>query len=171
MATDFPSADASKKSWFQTHDWQLGAIILAVVALFLALLIPLISTLRLMGGYHDFIRDLSASAAYGREHSTTTVTLDGELQKPNFDGIGEAIGCISDAGMGRTSDAEPEGGVLISFGDGTTLSLSPVAITTDERQNDTGVLVRYTREDGSAFAYDSDRLGYEALCDLMRLPS
>ena len=171
MAGDFPITEKGKPSWFQAHDWQLWAIIAATVVLVLALLIPLVGTLRFMNGYHDFIRELNESALYGREHGSTAITLDGTKQKPNFDGVSDVIGNISDAGVGKPSYAEPEGGILIDFGDGTTLSLSPVAITTESRQSDTGVLVRYTRADGSVYAYDTDRMGYEALCDRLHLPS
>lgn len=171
MAGDFPITEKGKPSWFQAHDWQLWAIIAATVVLVLALLIPLVGTLRFMNGYHDFMRELNESALYGREHGSTTITLDGTKQKPNFDGVSDAIGNISDASVGRPNDAEPNGGILIAFGDGTTLSLSPVAITTENRLSDMGVLVRYTRADGSVYAYDTDRMSYEALCDVLHLPS
>ena len=171
MTTGFPTVEKRAQSWFRSHDWQLWAIIAATGALFLILLVPLIGTLHFMNSYHDFVHDLSESAMYGREHGSTTITLDGEKQKISFDGVSDVIGNISDAGMGRPTKTEPDGGVIISFGDGTSLTLSEVAIETESRLSDTGVLVRYTRADGSVYAYDSDRLGYEALCDLLHLPS
>lgn len=171
MATDFPTTEEHKRSWLQAHDWQLGLIIAATATLFLVLLVPLISTLSFMNSYHEFIQSVSESARYGREHGTTTITRDGDAQKISFDGVSDVIGNLTDAGMGKPSKAEPDGGIAISFGDGTSLSLSPVAIETTSRLSDTGVLVRYTRADGSVYAYDSDRLGYEALCDLLHLPS
>lgn len=171
MASDFPISAKGKPNWLQSHDWQLGLIIAATVVMFLILLVPLIGTLGFMNSYHEFIRDVSESARYGREHGSSTIALDGELQKIDFDGISDVIGNLTDAGMGRPSDAKPEGGIVISFGDGTSLSLNEVPIETESRLSDAGVLVRYTRADGSVYAYDSDRLGFEALCDLMHLPS
>lgn len=171
MATDFPTTQRRKQNWFQAHDWQLGLIIAATATLFLVLLVPLIGTLSFMNSYHEFIQDVSESARYGREHGTTTITLDGEPQKVSFDGVSEVIGNLTDAGMGRPTKAQADGGILIGFGDGTSLSLSRISIDTTSRLSDTGVLVRYTRADGSVYAYDSDRLGYEALCDYLHLRS
>ena len=171
MSTAFPITEQQRQSWFQRHDWQLFAIIAVTIALFLVLLVPLIGTLRFMNGFHEFIQDVTASARYGREHRTTTITLNGERQKANFDGVSSVIGSLTDAGMGRPNDVMPNGGIAIEFGDGSGLSLSEVSITTASRQNDEGVLVRYTRPDGSVYSYDTDRMTFEALCDMLHMPS
>ena len=171
MPSSLPTIQKDKRSWFVAHDWQLGVIIAIVVTLFLAFLIPLISTLSFMNNYHDFVRDVSASALYGREHGTTVITLDGQKQKVSFDGVSQVIGNISDAGVGRPSDDKPLGGVVITFGDGTSLSISPTSIVTESDKTVDGVLVRYKRADGSVYAYDTDRMTYEALCEMMHLPS
>ena len=171
MASGFPIAKKRKANWFDDHDWQLWAILAVAVGISLAILIPLISSLRLTLGYNDFMRDVSGSASYGREHGTTVIMFDGVRQKPNVDGVSRVIETLSDAGMGRPSDEVAESGVVISFGDGTSLSLNEVTIDGATKQGDLGVLVCFERQDGSIYAYDSDHMSYEALCATLGLPS
>ena len=171
MASGFPTARTKARSRIASFDWQMCVIVVGVVALFLALLIPFAKTVTLMLDYNSFLMDVTQSATYARDHDACTITFDGASEDVLYDGISRALDHIADVGMGSPNDTEPEGGVVIDFGDGSTLSLSEVPIDSATRENDTGVLVRYVRADGSAFAYDSDRLSYDALLTYLHLPS
>lgn len=144
------------------RDFLFWGLIVGVAALAVVLAVPLVQSGRLLHAHHDFVQDLSASAAYGRQHGTTTVEVDGEARDASYDQVSRLIQAIVDLGMGKPSDAMPDDpGIVVSFGDGSTLALWPAAITEASRESDEGVLVRYVRPDGSVFSYDTDRITYE----------
>lgn len=144
------------------RDYLFWGLVVGVVALSVALVVPLGWSGHLLYSHHGFVRDLSASAAYGRQHRSTTVEVDGETRDANYDQVSRLVETIVALGMGKPSDAAPdEPGVTVSFGDGSSLSLWRVEITDAGRVSDEGVLVRYVRADGNVYAYDTDLLTYD----------
>ncbi len=149
------------------RDFLFWGLVVGVVALSVALVVPLVQSGRLLYAHHGFVRDLSASAAYGRQHRSTTVEVDGETRDASYDQVSRLVETIVALGMGKPSDAVPDGpGVTVSFGDGSALELFAVGIAEAGRSSDEGVLVRFTRADGAVFSYDTDRLSY---ADVLRI--
>ena len=140
------------------RDWPLGASVAVAVAI-MALLIAGISIAVRLGYRHsNYIQDLSSSFAHGERHDSLRIDA-GEGRQPLADSRATRLfTVISDAGMGKPSDAFPEDqGIELEFGDGCMLGIWPVTL---EGGQD-GVLLRYTCADGEVFAYDTDRLTIE----------
>ena len=141
------------------RDWLLrGAIALVVVAFILALT-PIVLSVHLNRRFEVFGRDLAESVAYGQDNGTTYMQGRG-LDRPVTDAqSGMMLFYIMRAGLGRpTRHAPDEEGVLVTFGDGSSLWLCPTAITRHHRLSDVGTYFRYTGSDGRVDAYETDQL-------------
>lgn len=149
------------------RDWRLWASIGGVVLLALLLALPLWYSMRILYQFHVFAQDLAGSFVYGEERGTLTLCVDGAERAVDREQAGKLYGLIVDTGMGHPRDRIPaEDGIALSFGEGCTLQIWPTEIRERGRQNDTGVLIRYTRADGSVFAYDTDRLQYKSIVQI-----
>jgi len=113
--------------------------------------------------YHVFVQDVSNSLIYARQHHSLDVTRDGQPLDVNTTQVSVAIRTLTKVGMGRPNAQEPDGGVLIAFGDGSVLQLTEVTLEDDAAQSDVGLLVRYSYPDGHVYAYDTDQLKLEDL--------
>lgn len=144
-----------------------GACVVGAVALIVALAVPLVLSCGLIFRFQNYKQDLATSFSYGEEHDSMFVTLGDERTLVSDDRAKRLFSVIVDTGMGKPADVLPdEGGLLIEFGDGSTLEIWSVEITEGGRVSDTGVLISYRRSDGQTFSYDTDYLQYE---DVLRI--
>lgn len=167
MSSTFPIISPASTRGRSRRDLLLWALVAGAIVLLAAMVIPLALSGRLMYRYQGFVDDLTTSASYGRRHGSITLEVDGEKREVSSYQAGKLVEVITSFGMGRPSDAEPAGnGIALSFGDGSTLRVWPVEITEKARLRDEGVLVHYTRPDGTVFAYDTDKLSYEEALEI-----
>jgi hypothetical protein len=141
------------------RDWLLGAAILLVAVAFAAALTPIVLSVHLNRRYEVFARDLAESVAYGQDNGTTYMQGRG-LDRPVTDAqSGMMLFYIMRAGLGRPTPPPPhQEGVLVTFGDGSSLWMCPTAITRHNRLSDVGTYFRYTGSDGRVYAYETDQL-------------
>ena len=139
------------------RDRSLLPHIIVVIVLSAILVIPFFNMGRAMYRYQTFKQDLAESMAFA-EHR-------GIISQSDADRF---FTMIVDAGMGKPQSMVPEaGGMRCEFGDGSTLELWPVDI--DGNPENPGTLIRYTRADGDAFCYDTDRIDYQLAVDTLGL--
>ena len=153
------------------RDYLLVIAVVGAVALLIAAAIPAECAVSLMGRYHSFVQDLGESLMYAREHGTLEASVDGQAHKATLQQVEHIYGRISDAGMGKPLDNPPKGNesLAFAFGDGSTLQLFPAKIEQSGKSAVEGLAVCFQRSDGRTFAYDTDRLSYQALLnDFMR---
>ncbi len=150
------------------RDWALGACIIGAVTLLMILLLPLIGSLKTVHSYHGFIQDLADSSVYGKQHGTITATVDGVERSVPGKRADRLFTTVVDTGMGHPRKTVPETeGILIEYGDESSLRILPVDIRENGRISDTGVLFSYTRRDGNVFSYDTDKLEYEKVTEIL----
>ena len=153
------------------RDYLLVIAVVGAVALLIAAAIPAGCAVSLMGRYHSFVQDLGESLMYAREHGTLEASVDGQTHKATLQQVEHIYGRISDAGMGKPLDNPPKGSASLAFafGDGNILQLLPAKIEQSGKPAVEGLAICYQRSDGRTFAYDTDRLSYQALLkDFMR---
>lgn len=139
------------------RDRSLLPHIVGVIVLSAILVIPLFNMARTMYRFQAFKQDLAESMSLA-EHQ-------GILSRSDADRF---FSLIVDAGMGKPQSTVPAaGGTRCEFGDGSALELWPIDI--DGNPENPGTLIRYTRADGDAFCYDTDRIDYQLAVDTLGL--
>jgi hypothetical protein len=137
------------------RDRSLVPHIALVILLALALMAPIAHACSLMYRYQGFKQDLAASLTYAENHN---VIPEGRAAR--------FYALIVDAGMGKPAKTFPaDGGTLVECGDGSSIELWEVAIDGDP--DNPGALIRYTRADGSVFAYDTDKVECGVLLEVL----
>ena len=151
------------------RDWLLAALIAAALAVLLLVVLPLVSSMRLLYGFHRFTEDTAESFVYGERGECLTASFEGETWSVSTQGAGRLYDAIVRNGAGRPRTEMPEtGGLCLDFGDGSALWLFPVPFDGAARENDTGVLLWYARADGTHYAYDTDGLQMEDVLRFVR---
>ena len=153
------------------RDYLLAIAVIGAVVLLIAAAIPAGCAVSLMGRYHNFVQDLGGSLMYAREHGTLEASVDGQVHKATLQQVEHIYGRISDAGMGKPLDEPPKSSASLAFtfGNGSALQLFPAKIEQSGKPTVEGLAVCFQRSDGRTFAYDTDRLSYQALLnDFMR---
>lgn len=145
------------------RDWKLFAAIALAAIMLVAIATSVGRAVQYSHQYHVFVQDVSNSLVYARQHHSLDVTRDGEPLDVEAKQVSVAIRALTQVGMGRPNAQEPDGGILITFGDGSSLQLTGVALEDDAAQSDVGLLVRYAYPDGHVYAYDTDQLKLEDL--------
>lgn len=164
--------EVSSKSGGARRDWQLIAIVAVAIALMLGAAAPAASALLLTRSYVAYKEDLQESFLYAEQNGSMTVTVDGRAGQLSSGGATQIHNAIVfDVGMGRpvakrNIPAEGES-IVLSFGEGSTLSIRPVTVTDEHGEELNGVLLAYERADGSAYAYDSEAVAYELFRSLV----
>jgi len=149
-------------------DWPLGIAVAAVVVVMLLLAVPLTGSMRMIYSFHRYVQELASSFVYGEEHDLLTLhDSDGNSIAVPKSRATRLYGKIVEKGMGHPQKEIPEGpyedAVTLDFGNGTELYIRKVKILENGRKNDTGVLFRYTRENGTFFSYNTDGLQFEEI--------
>lgn len=141
------------------RDWLLGAAILLVAVAFAAALTPIVLSVHLNRRYEVFARDLAESVAYGQDHQSTFALGRGLDRPVTTEQSGVMLFYVLRAGVGQPKRHAPdEEGVLVTFGDGSSLWMCPAEITRSNRLSDVGTYFRYTGADGRVYAYETDQL-------------
>ena len=152
------------------RDWLLKACIAGVVVLAIVLIIPFASMVRMSLRHNAYMADLSTSFAQGERRNSILASMDGGETIVSKSQATRLFTTIADAGMGKPSERVPsdsEEGVVLSFGDGTTLGIWPE----NDHDPEAGVLLRYTRADGDVFAYSTsvERLVFDDVLAMLGL--
>ncbi len=151
------------------RDWLLTGVITAAVVILLIVVLPLISSMRLMYGFNRFKQELTESFVYGERGRCLTASYEGETWSVSEGDAGRLYDAILRNGAGRPKQEMPETeGLFLEFGDGTALWIFPVSFDGAARENDMGVLLWYERADGTCYAYDTDGLQMEIVLDYVR---
>lgn len=146
------------------RDWLLVVSIAGGILFSILIILPMANFMNNIYRYHGFVQDLAVSFVYGEENEVLTLKSGDEEWSVRKEQAGTLYTLIVDTGMGHPRKPIPDvAGLTLDFGDGSALQLWPTVIKEKGRQNDTGVLIRYTRSDGKVFSYDTDRLQYEKL--------
>ena len=129
-------------------------LILLVAVAFAAALTPIVLSVHLNRRYEVFARDLAESVAYGQDHQSTFALGRGLDRPVTTEQSGVMLFYVLRAGVGQPKRHAPdEEGVLVTFGDGSSLWMCPTAITRHNRLSDVGTYFRYTGSDGRVYAY------------------
>lgn len=153
------------------RDWLLPASAVAAIALIVIFIAPVIRSAYGITRYRTFIGDLANSIAYGADGGTLEMTVDGEEQTVANIRAEDLLIVISRAGQGRLNKKLPEdAGVLLTFGDGSTLQLCPTTMSGTGRSNDVFTHVHYTGKNGKVYAYDTEQLLFRTVLRTLGLP-
>lgn len=138
----------------------LRAPLLIALALLIVAAFPVVSAVR---GEHRFQRYMSAlteSDLYARENGSLTAALGGEEHLLDSDALGRIYGVIFAAGKGNAVRETPEEpGLLLTFGDGSTLELWYRDVQGARLYRD-GSLLRYTDAHGWRYQYETKLVRY-----------
>ena len=146
------------------RDWVLPASVAVAVLLAAVMMYPVIRSMRTITQYRAFVRDLAESVAYGADNGTLTLLADGAERSVTNIQAEDLLIVLSRTGAGIPRRRPPEDeGVLLTFGDGSTLQLCPTTIRESGRLNDVFVHVRYTGRDGKVCAYDTDQILFQTI--------
>jgi len=145
------------------RDWLLWGTLGIATLMLLGALVPLFSATRMSRRHHAYLLDLSSSLVYAQQHGTLSATRDGERIEVSSAQASRLYEMLADMGMGHPREDEPVDGVCLTFGDGSSLALWPVAITEAGGSADEGVAVCYVNADGKPFCYDTDLARFDDL--------
>lgn len=146
------------------RDWLLPASVVVAVLLAVVMMFPVIRSMHTVTQYRGFVRDLAESVAYGADNGTLTLAVNGAERSVTNIQAEDLLIVLSRTGPGIPRREPPEDeGLLLTFGDGSTLQLCPTTIRESGRPNDVFVHVRYTGQDGKVCAYDTDQILFQTV--------
>ncbi len=147
-----------KKERAPRRDWMLPSSVAAVAVLLILLAVPLGYAGRLMYRHHVYLQELAGSFVYGEDHSSIVLHEGEGSTRVSKSRASALYRMIADAGAGHPRKEQTDmSGVLLDFGDGTSLRISPSPYPKTED----GVLLNYRNAEGEAYIYDTDALLYE----------
>ncbi len=137
--------------------------LLIALALLIVAAFPIVSTVRAEHRYQRYMSSLTESDLYARENGSLTTTLGGETAALDSDALSRIYGTIFAAGKGEAVSGTPqEDGLLLSFGDGSTLEVWYRDIQGARLYLD-GSLLRYTDPQGWSYQYETKLVRYSLL--------
>jgi len=146
------------------RDGMLLVWILIAVFLLIALAAPVAWGAHLQLKYKAFVNDLTGSVLYGKEHGSV-FAVDGDARRSIApDRASRLYEIILTIGAGKPQKTAPEAeGLLLEFGDGSSLFFCEAFIPESGAEAGEGVYFRYTGAEGDVYAYDTPRLTYDVL--------
>ena len=142
----------------------LGIAVAACVLIFAVVLGGFLWGLHYQMCYRQFVGDLSNSTVYAYERQSLQAQVDGELLRVSGENMYGIYRYIISAGAGRVTRTLPEAeGVLLDYGDGSTLELWDVDSEGYAPVRERSLLLCYTDTQGSAYIYATDKLTLETI--------
>ena len=146
------------------RDGMLLVWICLAVILLIALAAPVAWGVHLQLQYKNFVNDLTDSVLYGKQHGSITVSQSGERSTVTSERASRLYEITLTIGAGKPQKSAPEAdGLLLEFGDGSSLFFCPAFIPESGAEDTDGVYFRYTGSNGVEYAYDTPRLSYDVL--------
>ena len=144
------------------RDWVLPLLIVVCVAIVLAIAVPTGWMLYRSYAYNTFTTDFATSLSEGKFRGSLLVQRKTRVKRTSGDDITVLYNMILDAGNGSPVWHMPEEDdvILVSFGEGSALVLSPVEGTE-------GTVVRYIRKDGGDFMYATEEMEWNDVMTLL----
>ena len=159
MSKLYDAVDRHKKER-RERGGSLRVPLLIALALLLTASFPLVSTVRAEHLYQRYESALTASDLYARENGTLTASFGGGKHPLDDDALSRIYGVIFNAGKGESVRETPEEeGLLLSFGDGSTLELWYRDVQGARLYRD-GSLLRYTDAQGWVYQYETKLVRY-----------
>lgn len=153
------------------RDWLLPASLVAAVLLIAAVIVPVIQSTREITRYRNFIGDLAESIAYGADSGALVLDTGEEERAVTNIQAEDLLIVIARSGQGKPNKTLPKDeGLLLTFGDGSTLRLCPIRQSGTERPEDAPTHVHYTGRDGKVYAYDTDQIVFRTVLRTLGLP-
>lgn len=135
----------------------IAAVLLAVAAY------PIVTTVRAEHRYQYYTGSFTESVLYAGEHDSMTVTLDGESDLGDEGELQQLYSLLIAAGKGTERKTVPEdGGLLVTFGDGSTLEAWYTDVQGAIRYSDC-TAIRYTDASGWQYCYETRFVRYSLL--------
>lgn len=159
MSKLYDAVDRHKKER-RERGGTLRAPLLLALALLLVAAFPIVSTVRAEHRYQRYESSLTASDLYARENDSLTAALDGASHALDEDALARIFSVLCAAGKGEEVCRQPESsGLLLSFGDGSTLEAWPCEVQGARLYTDCSLL-RYTDAQGWSYQYKTKLVRY-----------
>lgn len=144
------------------RDWVLPLLVVVCAAIVLAIAVPTGWMLYRSYAYNTFTTDFATSLSNAKYRGSLLVQRKTRVKRTSGDDITVLYNMILDAGNGSPVWHMPEEDdvILVSFGEGSALVLSPVEGTE-------GTVVRYIRKDGGDFMYATEELEWNDVITLL----
>lgn len=140
---------------------KLPLIIVAV--LFVVALYPIVSTVRAEHRYQYYTGSLTESVNYAGENGTMTITRDGVSVRSSDNSLQQLYSLLLFAEKDEERRDVPDGeGIVVSFGDGSTLEIRYTEVQGAIRYTDCSA-IRYTDAAGWQYCYATHLLRYSLL--------
>ena len=145
-----------------------SVLIIAIIALFLvfgasyAIMSPIMHKVN----YETFTNDLTRSINDAREHGKVTVTRGEDTYIMDEDNLSWMYSLIVNMGVGNRTSQTPENTIIISFPDGSELTLGDVTVENGVRKGRTGLYVSFKNTKGKTYSYYSDMADTTSFEDL-----
>jgi len=145
-----------------------GSIVLAAGVLAFALY-PIITGGVTTRNYQVFVDNYTSSMGSARTANSAVVQLNGEQYRVTADAAGKVYNLLLIGGMGKPQKQAPEGEpAALLFPDGSSIEFWEVQIPEKVAKNETGLFVRYTKEDGYLYQYDTDKLTLGSVVEILK---
>lgn len=152
------------------RDYGMTAIVLIALLIFVIAGAPIVLSLLHAGRYKSFVSDFTEAVNSSHSASQVTVVMDGDSFQTPIQNISDLYKKILGAGMGKEQkDITEEPSVTILFHDGSAISFQESAIPESTAAREIGLLVSFTKSDGSVYQYDTDRLTLDHILRSLRL--
>ncbi len=146
------------------RDGMLLIWILIAVFLLIALAAPVAWGAHLQLKYREFVNDLTESVLYAKGHSCLYAVSGDERTLVPDSRASRIYDIILTVGAGKPQKELPDGdGVLLDFGNGSSLHFWPTEIKELDPEANEGVFISYTDPAGETYAYDTASLTYDVL--------
>ncbi|MBR6349811.1 MAG: hypothetical protein IKR67_04600 [Lachnospiraceae bacterium] len=147
------------------------ALVIAGVVLFVAALVVMITIpISTRNRYITYIKNLSTDTTYAERNNTATCTLDGETYSISGEEVFELYRCISyrdDIDYYKKAE-EPQPGIHIDYGNGSTLDIWLKPYEKDGTQYTTGIGVLYINSNGKKYTYTTENIKYNSLLNCVK---
>ncbi len=165
METQNTNAEGAKKRTPRARrDWLLPASLIAALLLIAAVIMPVIQSTRLIIDFRNFVGDLAESVAYGGDNGTMVLTVDGKEREMTNIRAEDLLIVLARSGEGVPNRRLPnEEGILLTFGDGSSIRLCPTTIRNSDRPNEQFTHVHYTDQNGKVYAYDTEQILFRTI--------
>lgn len=146
------------------RDGMLLVWILIAVFLLIALAAPVAWGAHLQLKYREFVNDLTESVLYAKSHSCLYASSGDERALVPDSRASRIYDIILTVGAGKPQKELPNSeGVLLDFGNGSSLRFWPTEIEELDPEANEGVFISYTNPAGEIYAYDTASLSYDVL--------
>lgn len=152
------------------RDYGMAAAVLLALLVFAIAVTPIVFSLLYASRYKSFVSDFTEAVNSSHPAGQVTVEMDGDSFQTPIRNISDLYKKILGAGMGKEQNVSTEEpSVTILFHDGSAISFRESAIPESTAARENGLLVSFTKPDGSVYQYDTDRLTLDHILRSLQL--